>query len=72
MANVSQLLKVYKTEHHALGELIELYSPKGEKGAAYFIDEDEDNKDVGVGLRLTKKTALKLAAALTKLAKEIK
>lgn len=71
MNKVSKLLKVYKTTHHDLGEVIEMYSPASASGKAFFVEKD-DSKDVGVGIRLTKKTALKLAAELTKLAKGIK
>lgn len=83
MPNVSKRLKVYKTKHETLGELIELYSPCELDGSsAYWIEEDAVQqrdyinggyKDVfierGMGLRLTKKTALALGQALIKLAK---
>ena len=81
MARVSKRLKVYKTKHEKLGEIIELYSPRDRDGsAAYFLDEitESDREsgtitvELGMGLRLTKKTALALAEALKKLAKEIK
>lgn len=87
MPKLTKLLRVYKVKSEEYGEIIELYSPRNVDGrAAYFVDEEEIPQrsstrpgetefvtvQVGVGLRLTKKTALKLAEALMKLAKEKK
>lgn len=72
MEKVSKLLKVYKTTHHDLGEIIEMYSPVGDQGKAFFIEKNGEGKPEGVGIRLSKKTALKLGTALLKLAKEKK
>jgi len=72
MPTVSKLLKVSKITHPTLGQVVELYSPTAEDDtAAYFINSSRNKVD-GVGIRLSKKTALSLAQALMGLAKESK
>lgn len=86
MSKIGAYLRVYKVKHPDLGEIIELYSPRAKDGrTAYFINTEsviqrdsegiefvEEEIETGMGLQLTKKSALKLAAALLKLAKKEK
>lgn len=70
---ISERLKLETEEHAKLGEIFLLYSPRDDEGeAAYFLDIEKvpvgvksknkfEKVEVGMGLRLTKQTALKLA-----------
>lgn len=72
MPTLNKLLKVYKTKHPELGEIIELYAPNtSDLSRAFFVNISRGEVE-GVGIRITKKTALKLADALTLLAQEAK
>lgn len=65
---INKRLTLKKEKHEKLGEILVIGAPRLEDGTAYFITDDAEG-DVEVGIRLTKKTALKLAAKLIKLAK---
>jgi len=68
---VSPLLSLKKIKHETLGYILELSSPVDEEGrAAYDVDFEGDD-ELGLRSRLTKKTALKLATELKKLAVKI-
>ncbi len=73
MARVSKRLKVGIEKHPTLGELIVLVAPKAADGtSAYFREIEGHDKEVGMGIRLTKETALKLSNVLFQLAKKKK
>jgi hypothetical protein len=73
MPKISRRLKVGIEKHPTLGELIVLITPKDPDGSsAYFTEFDEKDRETGMGMRLTKETALKLSTALFKLARKKK
>ena len=71
MPTLNKLLQVYKVKHPELGEIVELYAPQAANTKAFFVNTVNGHVE-GVGIRITKKTALKLADALTLLAREAK
>ncbi len=62
---ISKTLELRKEDFKDLGEILVLYSPlDGDGNAAYYVEEEGEGKkikEVGMGLRLSKETAVKLA-----------